>query len=72
MKKEHFRKSKKKKEILACGEILFLFIGETYKTNKLWHMRPLSVLLYLRYLNLRQKVPKQTVPKNYQFYLNKE
>jgi hypothetical protein len=33
-KKGHFRKIQKKIELLASGEILFLFILDTYKTNK--------------------------------------
>jgi hypothetical protein len=33
-KKGHFRKIQKKSEILASSEILFLFIVDTYKTNK--------------------------------------
>jgi hypothetical protein len=33
-KKDHFRKIQKKDDILASREILFLFIVDTYKTNK--------------------------------------
>ena len=33
-KKGHFRKIQKKIELLASREILFLFILDTYKTNK--------------------------------------
>jgi hypothetical protein len=33
-KKGHFRKIQKKNEKLATGEILFLFIVDTFKTNK--------------------------------------
>ena len=32
--KDHFRKIQKKNEILASREILFLFMVDTYKTNK--------------------------------------
>ena len=56
--KGHFRKIQKKNEILASREILFLFMVVTYKTNKKWHMRPLGVWLYWRYLTLSLKVPK--------------
>ena len=57
-KKTILEKSKKKNEILASSEILFLFIVETYEKNKKWHMRPLDVSVHWRYLTLSQKVPK--------------
>ena len=69
-KNDHFRKINNKNEILATGEILFLFIVDTYKMNKKWHMRPLDVSLHWRYLTLSQKVPKnafwsKSLPKTF-------
>ena len=47
----------KNNEILVTSGILFLFIVDTYKTNKLRHMRPLNVWLYWRYLTFSPKDP---------------
>ena len=69
-KKTIFEKSKKKNVILATSGILFLFTIESYVTYKKWHMRPLDVSVYWRYLTLSQKVPKnafwsKSLPKTF-------